>query len=65
MESIKVVIISEDTSIRVNLKKKLADRDIQIVGYADFKDESRLKVDGLLLVLKYQLTRKYFHSLRV
>ena len=47
MESIKVVIISEDTSIRVNLKKKLADRDIQIVGYADFKDESRLKVDGL------------------
>ena len=30
MESIKVVIISEDTSIRVNLKKKLADRDIQI-----------------------------------
>ena len=47
MESIKVVIISEDTSIRVNLKKKLADRDIQIVGYADFKDESRLKIDGL------------------
>ena len=38
MESIKVVIISEDTSIRVNLKKKLADRDIQIVGYADFKE---------------------------
>ena len=28
MESVKVVIISEDTSIRVNLKKKLADKDI-------------------------------------
>ena len=38
MESVKVVIISEDTSIRVNLKKKLADKDIQIVGYADFKE---------------------------
>lgn len=50
MESIKVVIISEDTSIRVNLKKKLADRDIQIVGYADFKDESRLKIDGLFRI---------------
>lgn len=47
MESIKVVIISEDTSIRVNLKKKLADKGVLIVGYADFKDESRLKIDGL------------------
>lgn len=47
MESIKVVVVSEDTSIRVNLKKKLADKGILIVGYADFKDESRLKIDGL------------------
>lgn len=47
MESVKIVIVSEDTSIRVNLKKKLADKGMLIVGYADFKDESRLKIDGL------------------
>ena len=50
MESIKVVIISEDTSIRVNLKKKLADRDIQIVGYADFKCQILLEMLGFLTI---------------
>ena len=48
MESVKVVIISEDTSILVNLKKKLADKDIQIVGI------NCLTINGILNNQKFQ-----------
>lgn len=47
MENIKIVVISEETALRVNVKKKITDKNILIVGYADFKEESKLKIEGL------------------
>lgn len=47
MENIKIVVISEETALRVSVKKKITDKNILIVGYADFKEESKLKIEGL------------------
>lgn len=47
MENIKIVVISEETALRVAVKKKIVDKNILIVGYADFNDDSRLKIEGL------------------
>lgn len=47
MENIKIVVISEETALRVSVKKKITDKDILIVGYADFSEDSRLKIEGL------------------
>lgn len=47
MENIKIVVISEETALRVAVKKKIVDKNIVIVGYADFKEESKLKIEGL------------------
>lgn len=47
MENIKIVVISEETALRVAVKKKIVDKNILIVGYADFNEESRLKIEGL------------------
>lgn len=47
MENIKIVVISDDTPLRVSVKKKITDKNILIVGYADFTDDSRLKIEGL------------------
>lgn len=47
MGNIKIVVISEETALRVSVKKKIIDKNILIVGYADFKEESKLKIEGL------------------
>lgn len=47
MENIKIVVISEETALRVSVKKKITDKDILIVGYADFSEDSKLKIEGL------------------
>lgn len=47
MENIKIVVISEETALRVAVKKKITDKNILIVGYADYNEESKLKIEGL------------------
>jgi len=47
MENIKVVIISDETALRVAVKKKITEKNILIVGYADFNEDSKLKIEGL------------------
>lgn len=47
MENIKIVVISEETALRVTVKKKITDSNILIVGYADYNEESKLKIEGL------------------
>lgn len=46
MERINVVILAEETQYRVQVKNKLDDENIAIVGYADFQEESLLKIEG-------------------
>jgi pilus assembly protein CpaE len=47
MENIKIVVVSEETALRVSVKKKIVDKNILIVGYADFNEDSKLKIEGL------------------
>lgn len=46
MDRINVVILSEETQYKVKIKNKIVSEDIAIVGYSDFKEESKLKIEG-------------------
>jgi pilus assembly protein CpaE len=46
MERVNVVILAEETQYKVKVKNKIIGDDISIVGYADFKEESKLKIEG-------------------
>ena len=46
MERINVVILAEETQYKVKIKNKIVSEDIAIVGYSDFKEESKLKIEG-------------------
>ena len=43
MENIKIVVISEETALRVSVKKKITDKNILIVGYQILR-KSKLKM---------------------
>ncbi|MGN0383440.1 MAG: CpaE family protein [Eubacterium sp.] len=47
MEKLNLVVLSEETQLKVNIKNKIVDESIAVVGYADYKEESRLKIEGL------------------
>ena len=46
MEKVNVVILAEEVQYRVKVKNKIASEDVAIVGYSDFKEESKLKIEG-------------------
>ncbi len=46
MEQINIVILAEETQYRVKAKHKIIGDNIAIVGYADFQEESKLKIEG-------------------
>lgn len=46
MDVVNVVIVSNETQYKVKIKNKLVGDDIAIVGYADFKEEAKLKIEG-------------------
>ena len=46
MDRINVVILAEETQYKVKIKNKIVSEDIAIVGYSDFKEESKLKIEG-------------------
>lgn len=46
MEKVNVVILAEEVQYRVKVKNKITSEDVAIVGYSDFKEESKLKIEG-------------------
>ena len=46
MEKVNVVILAEEVQYRVKVKNKIVNEDVAIVGYSDFKEESKLKIEG-------------------
>ena len=46
MEKVNVVILAEEVQYRVKVKNKIVSEDVAIVGYSDFKEESKLKIEG-------------------
>lgn len=46
MDRINIVILAEETQYKVQVKNKITDENIAIVGYADFQEESKLKIEG-------------------
>lgn len=46
MEQINIVILAEETQYRVKAKHKINSENMAIVGYADFQEESKLKIEG-------------------
>ena len=60
MEKVNVVILAEEVQYRVKVKNKIVNEDVAIVGYSDFKEESKLKIEGyfpdvIVCALEYEL----------
>lgn len=47
MEKLNLVVLSEETQLKVSIKNKIVDESMAVVGYADYNEESRLKIEGL------------------
>ncbi len=46
MDRINIVILADETEYRVAVKNKIKDGSLAIVGYSDFDENSRLKIEG-------------------
>ncbi|MFR6511400.1 MAG: hypothetical protein ACLUP7_04820, partial [Eubacterium sp.] len=46
MNVINVVIVSNETQYKVKVKNMITGDDMAIVGYAEFKEEAKIRIEG-------------------